>query len=182
MIGLLTELMRHIMMCHGAFQLSPCQCTAVGPFTSVQQDITHSSALLNVTLENMDLPHIAALSVFGGYFVAILGLFSLIISSLYFSKRCARVRGSTLAVFCGLTLASFVHTWLCEYRSPMASDILSNPRPFPSRYVQVYGGQYNLFIQWAQCNMCFIVEFCRLWTCPSCQFLPSDFAHCGLGS
>ena len=138
-------------MCHGAFQLSPCrcQCTAVGPFTSLQQDNTHSSALLNVTLamENMDLPHIAALSVFGGYFVTILGLFSLIISGLYSSKRCASLRGFTLAAFCGLMLASFAHTWLCEYRSPMASGILPNPRPLPSRYVQVYGGQYNLFIQ-----------------------------------
>ena len=133
MIGLLTELMRH--MCHGAFQLSPChcQCTAVGPFTSLQQDNTHSSALLNVTMamENMDLPHIAALSVFGGYFVAILGLFSLIVSSLYSSKRCASVRGSTLVAFCGLTLTSFAHTWLCEYRSPMASGISSNAWPFP---------------------------------------------------
>ena len=77
-----------------------------------------------------NLPHIAGLSVFGGYFVAVFGLFSLIIrvKSLLF----AGIRGSTLAVFCGLMLASFSHKWLCEYQSFMACDASSQLRSFTS--------------------------------------------------
>lgn len=76
-----------------------------------------STILFIVGMDFLDLPHAAALLVFASYFVAIIGLFALIITSLLKSNGLSGSNGFKISTFIFLTLASFVHTWFCASQS-----------------------------------------------------------------
>ena len=91
-----------------------------GTFFCKLRNINNYVILDGIAVANAMLEphHVVALGIFSTYFIVILALFLLILKNLWSLRVPLKPAKSWLilrvAVFIGLTIASFMHTWFCE--------------------------------------------------------------------